>query len=132
MIFFWKVLFTDFIVTVAILTYLICCEFWYKAVLLEAMDGAWEERRFRFYFLIISALEGGEWSASRPGRALPPTHITREAGWQQKLVWTQRLEEKSSASAAVLQPVVRHYTDWATELVDSDILNVSLYVVKCW
>jgi hypothetical protein len=41
-----------------------------------------------------------EWSASRPGRALPPgkgppVSIAQEAGWAPELVWTQRLEEKS-------------------------------------
>jgi hypothetical protein len=51
-----------------------------------------------------SALDGGEWSVSRPGRALPPwkgppVPIVWEAGWAPKPVWTQRLEEKSLASA---------------------------------
>jgi hypothetical protein len=40
-----------------------------------------------------------EWSASRPGRALPPgkgpqVPIGQEAGWAPEPVWTQRLEEK--------------------------------------
>jgi hypothetical protein len=44
------------------------------------------------------ALDRGEWSASRPGRVLPPgkgppVPIGQEAGW------TQRLEKKSFASA---------------------------------
>jgi hypothetical protein len=63
----------------------------------------------------------GEWSASRPGRALPPVPIVpivQEAGWAPEPVWTQRLEEKSSASVGdrtlTVQFVVRHYTDWAT------------------
>jgi hypothetical protein len=30
------------------------------------------ERRYSSYSFITSALEAGEWSASRPGRALPP------------------------------------------------------------
>jgi hypothetical protein len=64
----------------------------------------------------------GEWSASRPGRALPlgkepPVPIVQQAGWAPELVWTQRLEEKSSASVgdrtSIVQSVVRHYTDWA-------------------
>jgi hypothetical protein len=63
----------------------------------------------------------GEWSASRPVRALlpgkePPVPIGEEAGWASEPVWTQRLEEKSFASAGdrnpVIQSVVRHYTDW--------------------
>jgi hypothetical protein len=70
---------------------------------------------------------GGEWSASRPGRALPPgkgppVPIVQEAGWALEPVWTQRLEEKSSVPAGdrtpVVQPVVRHFTDWATAAHD--------------
>jgi hypothetical protein len=43
-----------------------------------------------------SALDGGEWSASRPGRALapgkrPPVPIVQEAGWAPEPVWTKRL-----------------------------------------
>jgi hypothetical protein len=80
------------------------------------------ERRYSSYSFTTSALNGGEWSASRPGRALPPgkgppVPIVQEAGWAPEPVWTQRLEEKSSAPAGdrtpVVQPVVRHYTAWA-------------------
>jgi hypothetical protein len=56
------------------------------------------------YSFSTSALDGGEWSASRPGRALlpgkgPPVPIVQEAGWAPEPVWTQRIEEKSLASA---------------------------------
>jgi hypothetical protein len=42
------------------------------------------ERRYSSYSLTTSALDGGEWSASRPGRALdavkgPPVPIGQEA-----------------------------------------------------
>jgi hypothetical protein len=41
--------------------------------------------------------------------------IVREAEWALGLVWTQRLDEKSFASASdptpVVQAVVRHYAD---------------------
>jgi hypothetical protein len=44
-----------------------------------------------------------------------PVPIGQEAGWAPEPVWTQRLEEKSSASVGnrtpVVQPVVRHCTD---------------------
>jgi hypothetical protein len=66
---------------------------------------------------LTSALDGGEWSASRSGRALPPGKEPRYPLDRRALepVWTQRLEEKSSASVGdrtpVVQSVVRHYTD---------------------
>jgi hypothetical protein len=55
------------------------------------------ERRYSSYSYTTSALDGGEWSASRPGRTLPPVPIRYEAGWAPELVWMQGLEEKSSA-----------------------------------
>jgi hypothetical protein len=72
------------------------------------------------YSFLASALEGGDWSVSCPGRALPlgigpPVPIGYEAGWASELVWTQRLEGKSCTSAGdrtpVVQSVVRYYTD---------------------
>jgi hypothetical protein len=33
--------------------------------------GAWGERRYSSYSFLTSALDGGKWSASRPGHALP-------------------------------------------------------------
>jgi hypothetical protein len=45
----------------------------------------------------------------------PPIPIVQEAGWVTEPVWTQRLEENSSASVGdrtpFVQSVVRHYTD---------------------
>jgi hypothetical protein len=80
--------------------------------------GAWGERRYSSYSFLTSALDGGEWSASRPGRALspgkgPPESIVQEAGWAPEPVWTQSLEEKSSVGdrTPVVQSVVRRYTD---------------------
>jgi hypothetical protein len=34
--------------------------------------GVWGVRRYSSYSFLTSALDGGEWSASRPGRALLP------------------------------------------------------------
>jgi hypothetical protein len=61
------------------------------------------ERRYSSYSFLTSALNGGEWSVSLPGRALapgkgPPVPIVQEAGWASEPVRTQRLEEKSFAS----------------------------------
>jgi hypothetical protein len=55
---------------------------------------------------------GGEWSASRPGRALPPgkgppVPTVQEAGWASEPVWTQRIEEKSFAAAGNRTPIAR-------------------------
>jgi hypothetical protein len=72
------------------------------------------------YSLLTSALDGGEWSASRPGRALLPgkgypVPTVQEAGWVSELFWIQRLEERYFASAgdriSVIQSVVSHYTE---------------------
>jgi hypothetical protein len=47
------------------------------------------ERRYSSYSFLTSAPEGGEWSASRPGRALPPgkVSIVQTAGWAPERVW---------------------------------------------
>jgi hypothetical protein len=53
-------------------------------------------------------------AALYPGERTP-VPIEQEAGWAPETVWTQRLEEKSSASVGdrtpVAQSVFRHYTD---------------------
>jgi len=56
------------------------------------------EREYSLYSFLISALDGGEWSASRHGRALPPgkgheAPIGKKSGWASELVWTQTLED---------------------------------------
>jgi hypothetical protein len=93
------------------------------------------ERRYSSYSYVTSTVDGGEWSASRPGRALPPEKknpvpIGQEAGWAPEPVWTQRLEEKSSAPVGdrtpIFHPVVRHYTACATaapQLISADIFR---------
>jgi hypothetical protein len=54
----------------------------------------------------------GEWSASRPDRALPPgkgppVPIVQEAGWAPEPVWTQRLEKKSFCPAGDRTSIAR-------------------------
>jgi hypothetical protein len=61
---------------------------------------------------MTSALDKGEWSALRPGRALPagkgpPVPIEQEAGWAPEPVWTKRIEEKYFAPAGNLTPIAR-------------------------
>jgi hypothetical protein len=59
-------------------------------------------------------------AALLPPEKGPPIPIGQEAGWAPEPIWTQRIEEISFASRRgsnldrpVIQPVVRHYTDWA-------------------
>jgi hypothetical protein len=69
------------------------------------------------YSFLTLAIDGGEWSASRPAALYSKETIHRthwiEAGWTSELVWTQRLEEKSFSSAGdrtpIVQSVIRHY-----------------------
>jgi hypothetical protein len=58
------------------------------------------ERRYSSYSFSTSALDGGQWSASRHDRALAPgkglpVPLVQDAGWALEPVWTLRLEEKS-------------------------------------
>jgi hypothetical protein len=76
----------------------------YKSCPATCHRGTRGDRRYSSCSFLTSTLDGGEWSASRPGRALPPRKeppvpIEQEAGWAPEPVWTQGLEEKSSDSA---------------------------------
>jgi hypothetical protein len=98
-----------------------------KVVPLRSIEAHLGDRvRYSSYSFITWAPEGAEWSASRPGRALPPgkeppVPTVQEAGWAPEPVWTKRFEEKSSASVRdrtpAVQSVARHYTDWGTRLL---------------
>jgi hypothetical protein len=80
-------------------------------------------KRCSSYSFTTSELDGGEWLASRSGRALAPGEgprlpIGQEAGWTQELVWTQSSEEISSClcrgsnfDRPVVHSVSRHYTE---------------------
>jgi hypothetical protein len=65
---------------------------------------------YSFNSITTSALDGV--SGQLPGRALPPgkgpaVPIVQEAGWASEPIWTQRLEEKSLASAGDRTQVAR-------------------------
>jgi hypothetical protein len=82
------------------------------------------KRRYSSFSFTISALDGGEWSASRPGRALPPgkglpVPIVQDDGWVSELVWTRArgkilcLCRRSILGRPVVQSMAGHYADWA-------------------
>jgi hypothetical protein len=85
------------------------------------------ERGYSSYSFLTSALEGGGGVVSVTPRKrfthakVPPVPILKEAGWSPELVWTQRLEEISSArqrsNPSCVQPPVTHYTDLPREYV---------------
>ena len=67
---------------------------------------------------MTTALEGGEWSAARPGRTLPPgktqyPFYRRLGGPQGRSGWAENLVPTGIRSRTV-QPVDSRYTDWAT------------------
>jgi hypothetical protein len=84
-----------------------------------------EERVYRFCSFKTSALDGGEWSASRPDRALPPTKaprypLYRSLGGPQSRSGDRGYSKifflcrGSNLDRSVVQSVARHYTDRAT------------------
>jgi hypothetical protein len=94
-----------------------------KSCLTTRHEGAVWESRYSSYSFSTLALDGGEWSALRPGRALPPgkgppVPIVQWAVRAPEPVWTRRLQEKSfrlcrewNLDRPDIQPVARHYTD---------------------
>jgi hypothetical protein len=101
-------------------------------------EGAWWERRYSSYSFYSLALDGGEWSASRLGRALapgkgPPVPIVQETGWAPEPVWTQRLEDKSfricrgsNLDRPFVQPVARHYIGNSVKMTSSLAFSIVL------
>jgi hypothetical protein len=84
--------------------------------------GAWRVEEYSSYSFLTSALDGGEWSASSPGRALPRGKDLRypldrrlirpqnRYGHRGKILCHCR---GSNLDRSVLQSS-RHYTAWAT------------------
>jgi len=70
------------------------------------------------YSSMTAALEGGEWSAARPGRTLPPerpgTHCT--GGWvgPRAVLEGRKISSTPRFDPRTVQPVASRYTDWAT------------------
>jgi hypothetical protein len=78
--------------------------------------GAWGERKYISYSLLTSALDRGEWSASRSGCALPRDGGGGWVGLRAGLDTEVRGKilcfcRGSNLDRPVVQPVARHYTD---------------------
>ena len=78
---------------------------------------------------MTAALEGGEWSAARSGRSLPPgktryPFYMRLGGPQDRSGRTENLVPIGIRSRT-FQPVVSRYTDWATR---PTILGITLCI----
>jgi len=67
---------------------------------------------------MTAALEGGEWSAARPGRTLPPGKtrypFNRRLGGPQGRSGRAENLVPTGIRTRNVQPVVSRYTDWAT------------------
>jgi hypothetical protein len=71
--------------------YLVSHHGWQVSPFLQTTTALRERRGIALLCFYISALEGGEGSASRPGRFTPgkdPVTIVQEAGWVPGPVWT--------------------------------------------
>jgi len=73
---------------------------------------------------MTAALEGGEWSAARPGRTSPPGKTRYPFYW--RLCRSQgrsgRAENlvPTGIRSRIVQPVVSRYTDWTTRHTKAD------------
>ena len=71
------------------------------------------------YLFMTTALEGGEGSASRPGRSLPPGKTRyplyrRLGGPQGRSGQVRKISPPPGFDSRTVQPVASRYTDWAT------------------
>ena len=68
---------------------------------------------------MAAALEAGGWSASRPGRSLPPANtrypLYRRLGGPQGRSGRVENLVPTGIRSRTIQPVVSRYTDWATQ-----------------
>jgi len=83
---------------------------------------------------LTTALEGGEGSASRPGRFLPskkdPVPIVQEAEWAPGSVWTgaEKSRPPPGFDPWTVQPVASRYTVYATRpnrIYNNEVIDLS-------
>jgi hypothetical protein len=99
--------------------------------------------RYSFTYSLTSALDGGEWSASRPGRftpgeRAPGTHWI--GGWVgRRAVLDAVVKRKipsprreSNPRTPIVQPVAQRYTDWAITALTWDKYREDYSVLRKW
>jgi len=84
---------------------------------------------------MTAALEGGEWSAARPGHTLPRGNtqypLYRRLGGPQG--WSGQAENliPMGIRSRTVQPIVSRYTDWATRLYICIYIYVHVWLTAC-
>jgi hypothetical protein len=82
-------------------------------------EGPEGEYRYSSTLSLTSALDGGQWLTSRPGRFTPvrnPVPIIQDVGWAPGPVSTgaKNLASQPGFDPRSVQPVASRYTDYAT------------------
>jgi hypothetical protein len=81
---------------------------------------------------MTTALEGGEWSAARPCRTLPPGRTRypfyRRLGGPQGRSERAEILVPTGIRSRTVQPVVSRYTDWATRPTFVYVGSIIIYV----
>jgi hypothetical protein len=88
------------------------------------------ERIYSSYSFTTSALDGDQWWASRPGRALPqgkgfPVRNRQATRWVPEPVWSQKLKEKSSLPLPGIEP---HSSSLSGTILTVNLLPPSYYL----
>jgi len=81
---------------------------------------------------MTAALEGGEWSAARPGRTFPPGKTRypfyRRLGGPQGRAGQAENLVPTGIRSRTFQPVVSRYTDWTTGPTNVEYKEPKFYV----
>jgi len=85
---------------------------------------------------MTAALEGGEWSAARPGRTLPPGKnrypLYRRLGGPQGRSGRAQNLGPTGIGSRTAHPVVSRYTDWAIRVHGNDLIKFPpLFHLSC-
>jgi hypothetical protein len=103
----------------------------------EGVLGKW---RYSSTHSLTSALDGGEWSASRPNRFTPRERVTGihwTGGWVGSRAVLETVVKRkfpsprweSNPRASIIQSVAQRYTDWA---ITAPVLRVLIFMFFVW